>query len=174
MDHGTVIWITGLPSAGKTTLARGVHGALRRRGERVLWLDSDDLREVMTPAPTYSEAERDVFYATLAHVGRRAAQGGVFVVISATANRRRYRDAMREKVEGFFEVWVRCPDQLLRDRDPKGLYRQAAGAEIDNMPGAGAVYEPPTAPELIINTDQGAPEALITRVIAALWPDPPF
>ena len=122
MDHGTVIWITGLPSAGKTTLARGVHGALRRRGERVLWLDSDDLREVLTPEPTYTPEERDRVYRTLGRIAARAAEDGIDVLVSATAPRRHHRRDARRGAPAFVEVWLRCGEPELRRRDHRGLY----------------------------------------------------
>lgn len=151
---GPVAWLTGVPASGKTTLARATLEALRARGAATLWLDSDDLRAVLTPNPTYTEAERDAFYAALVHLARLGSDGGAVVVISATAHRRRWRDAARAAVSRFSEVHVRADRALVEARDPKGLYAAAAAGELETLPGVGVAYEAPERPELVF--DSGA------------------
>lgn len=156
-----VIWITGLPATGKSTLARHVVDGLRENGLVVLWLDSDDLRSVITPNATYTEAERDFFYRALGHIAVRAAEGGVTVVVSATAPRRRYRDEVRRRHPGLVEVLLVCDPKKVRDRDYKGLYRKADDGLAPNLPGVGGAFEDPAEPELVVDTgwmsaEQGA------------------
>ncbi len=165
MNAGRVIWITGLPRSGKTTLARAVVDALRARSVPALWLDSDDLRAVMTPEATYSDRERDVFYATVAHLAALGAQGGIIVVVSATASKRVYRDAARSQAPRFTEVYVYCSPQSRDARDDAGLYARAKTGAITNLPGAGAPYEPPAQPELTFDTDQGVDDAMVKAVL---------
>jgi adenylylsulfate kinase len=162
---GAVIFVVGVPASGKTTLAQGLILELRRRGVPTLWLDSDDLRAVLTPAPTFSDPERDWFYGAIGHLAWRAAQGGVTVVISATASRRRYRDELRARVRRFVEVWLTCGDDVLRTRDPKGLYRAAAAGSISRLPGAGAAFEAPLAAELTFDTSVGDVSQRIDEVL---------
>ena len=89
--NGPIVYITGAPASGKTTIARALIDVLRARHMTPLWLDSDELRRVLTPSPTYSSKERDWFYAVLGELALLASRCGVWVVISATASRRLLR-----------------------------------------------------------------------------------
>ncbi len=164
---GLVVWLTGRPASGKSTLARALETRLRARGLATLWLDSDSLRRILTPEPTYDDAERKRFYGALAHLAALAAAGGAVAIVSATAARRAYRDACRAAVgDRFVEVWVRCDLETLRARDPKGLYGRAARDTITRLPGVGVPYEPPEAPELVLDTADAGVEALADRLAA--------
>lgn len=165
---GFVVWITGRPAAGKTTLAAGLVRTLRQRNIPVLWLDSDDLRQVMTPNATYSDEERQRFYGTLGHISQRAATGGVPVVVSATASQRSYRDAVRNRIEQFIEVWLTCDEDTLRHRDPKGLYKSAEGGKIENFPGVDALFEPPESAEVVLDSAALNQDELLQRLLAFL------
>jgi adenylylsulfate kinase len=164
-DGGVVVWITGRPATGKSTLARGVLAALEVRGRATLWIDSDDLRPFLTPNPDYSDAERDRFYAALGHLARRAAEGGVVAVVSATASKRSYRDEVRLVVPRFLEIWLTCDPEELRRRDVKGLYKAAEAGTIPNLPGVGAEYEPPKVAELVLDTSKVEPEKAVEAVL---------
>lgn len=168
--RGAVFWLCGVPASGKTTLAAGLVAALRAADVDVLWLDSDDLRAVMTPEGDYGPRDRAVFYATVAHLAIRAAEGGVTVVISATAASRAPRDRVRAAVARFVEVWLTCDPSALRgDRDVKGLYAAADAGEITRLPGVGVAFEPPIhADALRFDTTDQAPEAVLERLLSAL------
>lgn len=165
---GLVIWITGLPASGKSTLGRELGGALRQRGIAHIHLDSDDLREVLTPAASYTDEERDRFYGALGRVALRAAQGGTVAVVSATAPRRRYRDALRQETPQLTEVLLRCDGTTLRKRDQKGLYARADAGELPNLPGATGPYEEPADPELTLDSSSRRPEDLAAEVMTWL------
>ena len=162
LASGPVIWLVGLPSSGKTTLAEAV---IARLEVPHLWLDSDDLRSVMTPAPDYSERERDIFYGTIGHLAVRASRGGVTVIISATANRQHYRDFVRARVLRFAEVHVCCDRDTLYRRDAKGLYARAEGQAENRLPGLGAAFEAPIAPELKLDTTATSAAANAKQII---------
>src|SRR3972149_3610810 len=87
------IWVTGPPGSGKTTLARGVAAALEARGVALKLLELDEVRKVVTPAPTYSETERDIVYRALAYMAKLLTEAGVPVIVDATAHRRAWRGA---------------------------------------------------------------------------------
>lgn len=115
-------------------------------------LESDAVRLVLTPAPTYSDAERDLFYRALAFMGHRLVAHGVTVVFDATASRRVYRDFARSLIPRFVEVAVDCPLAICMQRDRKGTYRKGQRGESTTVPGLQAPYEAPLHPDLRIDT----------------------
>ena len=168
MGPGFGVWITGLPASGKSTLAHALAGELASAGCETEILDSDALRQVLTPNPTYSDDERDAFYAAMAHVGELLARHGVAVVFAATANRRLHRDRARRRIERFIEVFVDCPLELCMSRDSKGIYRMASAGRSTTVPGVQATYEPPERPEVVVRSDREAPAAAARRVMDVL------
>ena len=164
MKPGPVVWITGVPASGKTTLARSLVQRFQNEGHPTLWLDSDELRDVMTPEAEYSRAERDTFYATIGYLAKVASMGGVRTVISATAPVRDYRRSVRSEVEQFVEIWLKCSPEELRKRDFKGLYSQADEGAIANLPGAGATYETPEHPDIALDTTGLDSDEVLKRI----------
>lgn len=152
------VWLTGLSASGKSAIARELSRLLHQRGVDAALLESDVLRTQLTPYPRYDERERDLFYATLTHLGAFLAQHGTPVVFDATANRRRYRDQARREIARFVEVFVDTPLDVCAARDPKGLYRAAREGRSATLPGLQAAYEAPQHPELVIRGDAGTPE----------------
>lgn len=131
-------------------------------------LESDLLRQIFTPHPRYDEEERDTFYRQMAYVGILLTQHGVPVIFDATANRRIYRDRVRQQIAKFLEVYVDCPLTICISRDPKGIYREARMGTANTVPGLQAVYEPPQEPDLVVRGDEEAPEVAAQRIIAKL------
>lgn len=123
------IWITGLPASGKSTIVAELTPKLEGLGRAVEVLESDALRRILTPVPTYSHEERDLFYRALAFMGARLVAHGVTVIFDATANRRAYRDFARSLIPRFIEVAVECPLELAMQRDYKGTYRRGQRGE---------------------------------------------
>ena len=150
-EQGSGIWITGLPASGKSSVARELALRLRDRGLPVVVLESDMLRKVLTPFPSYSEEERDRFYGMLIGIGDLITRNGVTVIFDATANRRAYRDSARSMIPRFIEVFIDCPLEVCRARDPKGIYAQAASGAPGTVPGVQATYEPPLQPEVVMD-----------------------
>ena len=165
---GFVVWFTGLPAAGKSTVAKALVDALAAQRQRVHLLDSDTVRVRLLAQSTYSEAERDWFYAQLVRQAQRLSRQGINVVIAATASRQRYRDMGRGAIARFVEVYVDCPPAVCRARDPKSLWARVDRGEIANLPGADAPYEPPTEPELTLRTDRLSVAEAVAQVVDAL------
>jgi adenylylsulfate kinase len=165
------IWITGLPGSGKSVIARAAATAIRARGEPVTVLELDEMRRVVTPAPSYSDAERDLVYRGLVYVAATLVSAGVPVVIDATGHRREWRDLARAVVPAFAEVQLVCPLDVCRERErarragnaPTGIYARA-GQRGARVPGVDVPYEPATAPELTIDTTVEPPAAAAARV----------
>ena len=168
MTPGFAVWLTGLPASGKSAIARALLDALQARGLRPAVLESDALRALVTPRATYEEAERDLFYAALAHLGTFLAARGLPVIFDATAHRRAYRDAARAGIERYAEIFVNCPFEICATRDPKGLYRAAREGRAPHLPGAQSGYEPPARPDLVIHTDRASPEQGARAVLMLL------
>lgn len=168
MAPAFAVWLTGLPASGKSAIARELLRQLQARGIDCAVLESDALRALITPRPKYDEAERGLFYAALAHLGEFLVQRGVPVVLDATANRRAYRDAARQGIARFAEVFVDCPLEVCEARDPKGLYRRAREGQSSTLPGAQAAYEPPLQPELVVHSDLVSPSEASQEIVAWL------
>jgi len=168
MQPGFVIWLTGLPASGKTTVAHALSDLLLNRGVSVQILDSDQLRRKLTPNPIYSPEERDWFYDVVTFLAGLLTDNGVNVLVAATAPRRAYREAARARVHRFAEVYVDCSPQICRARDPKGLWKRADKGEIDSLPGLGAPYEPPDSPEVRVDTVRLSSEAAAQQILHQL------
>jgi adenylylsulfate kinase len=138
---GAVVWFTGLPASGKSTLAQAVHARLHGSGSTACVLDGDVFRKLVVPTLGYSEPERAAFYEALAQLAAELARQGLIVLVAATAHRREFRRRARSLAPRFFEVWVATPLEECRQRDPKGLY--AADAAAGELPGASVGYEQP-------------------------------
>lgn len=142
---GVVVWFTGLPASGKTTLAERVRDALKRP---VLMLDSDALRTAIG-ATSYASEDRDAFYGALATTAGGLAGDGHIVLVAATASKRAYRDAARRAAPAFIEVFVRAELADCEARDTKGNYARARVGEAPALPGVGVPYEPPLNPDVV-------------------------
>lgn len=166
--RGWALWLTGLPASGKTSLARAIQRHLAARRITAAVLDSDALRPILSPGAPYTPEGRDEFYARLVELAVLLAGEGVNLIIAATGNRRAYRDAARARLAPFAEVWLRCPVEVCRRRDPKGLYARASAGAITTLPGLGADYEEPLDPEATVDAAASPPEALAADLVAAV------
>lgn len=162
---GVVAWFTGLPSSGKTTLARAVKQRLDAGQVSSCLLDSDDIRDALPPLG-YDEAGREAFYAALASLAALLAKQGLVVLAAATAPRRSHRERARAAAPAFVEIYVATPLEESERRDPKGLYRQARAGLIADFPGVQAPYEPPEAAEVVASA--GAEERAIDQILDAI------
>jgi adenylylsulfate kinase len=157
------VWITGLPASGKSSITRELVKKLDARDVPVVVLESDEMRKILTPEPTYSEKEREHFYRALVLIGEIITRSGMNVIFDATANQRAYRDRARSLIRKFVEVYVDCPLEVCMKRDPKGIYRSAVSGKAATVPGIQASYEPPLQPEVTLNCED--PPAVAADVI---------
>ncbi len=163
---GAVVWFTGLPSSGKSTLARRVAERLRAAGREPVLLDGDAVRGALVPAPGYDRAGRDAFYATLARLAAVLARNGHLVLVAATASRRAHRTEARALAPRFLEVWLAVGAEECARRDPKGLWARARAGEAPHLPGAGEPYEPPDGPE--VTARGGEDDAAVEQILGKL------
>jgi adenylylsulfate kinase len=162
---GCVLWLTGIPAAGKTTLAELTAVRLRRAGVRVEILDGDEIRKGLSRGLGFSRADREEHNRRVIFVAKLLARNGVVVLVPLISPYRRVRAEARGEIPAFVEVWVRCSiDEAIR-RDPKGLYRKALAGEITDLTGLQDPYEAPESPELVVNTDATTPEDAVERIV---------
>ncbi|HEU4369364.1 MAG TPA: protein-L-isoaspartate(D-aspartate) O-methyltransferase [Methylomirabilota bacterium] len=169
------IWITGLPGSGKSAIARAVAARLHAAGEDAMVLELDAIRRVLTPAPTYSDAEREGVYRALVYIGACLVEAGVPVIFDATAHRRAWRDLARATIANFAEVQLRCPLDVCRQREaarprgaaPAGIYARSTrpGARV---PGVNVEYEFAHSPELTVDTVASDVAAAADAVVALI------
>lgn len=166
------LWITGPPGSGKSTVARAAAAELRAGGQPVTRLELDEIRKHITPAPRYSDRERDVVYRALGYMAVTLVEVGAPVLIDATAHRRIWRDLVRAAVPRFGEVQLICPLEICRERErtrapgyaPRDIYRQA-GRPGATVPGVDVPYEVALAPELVIDTGAQSVAEAVERVV---------
>lgn len=161
--EGVVVWLTGRPAAGKSTLAGTVQERLREAGVQACMLDSDEVRAAMVPPPGYDDTAREQLYTTLGRLAAYLARQGLVVLVPATAHRRRFRAAAREAAPAFIEVYVSAPSEECAQRDIKGLYRAARAGEVHALPGLDMAYEEPEAPDI---TARGGHDAAAAERLA--------
>jgi adenylylsulfate kinase len=167
MKRGAVVWITGRPSAGKSTFAARLHVKLEACDHCSVVLDSDELRQILQ-THDYSPAGRSQFYLALGLLAARLAEQGVTVLVAATAHRREYREHARRISPRYIEVYVATSAQECMQRDTKGLYAAARQDPGVMLPGAAIEYEPPAAPDVIAagGLDEHALDAVV-RLLSA-------
>ncbi|HLV65065.1 MAG TPA: adenylyl-sulfate kinase [Polyangiaceae bacterium] len=166
MSRGVVVWITGLPSSGKSTFAAHLREQLVTLGIASCLLDSDEVRGALVPAPGYDEVGRDHFYDTLGRLAAMLESQGLVVVVPATAHRRAYRDRARRRAERWLEVFLDVPAEECRARDAKGLYAASAAGTARAVPGADLGYEAPPTPDVVARG--GHDLDAVARVIAEI------
>jgi adenylylsulfate kinase len=167
---GAVVWFTGPPAAGKSTLARRTMRLLRKKGECCALLDGDDVRAALFPRPGYKARQRLAFYRTLAGLAAMLAKQGILVLVSATAHRRSYRQYARSLAPQFFEVYVSASPELCAERDRKGLYALASAGRAPQLPGARLAYQAPLAPDVVAQggRDPRSPKEILDKLAQRL------
>jgi len=167
-QKGFTLWFTGLSGAGKTTLARLVETELLSRGHKVEVLDGDIIRTNLSKGLGFSKKDRDTNIRRIGFVCNLLTRNDVVAIAAAISPYREVRDEVRRDIGSFVEVYVRCPIDVLAERDVKGLYKKALAGEIKNFTGVDDPYESPLAAEVIVETDTETPEQSAARIIARL------
>jgi adenylylsulfate kinase len=156
--HGATLWFTGLPSAGKSTIARELACRLKQDGTRVQVLDGDEVRPYLSAGLGYSRKDRDINVRRIGWVARLLASHGVVVLVPVIApyadSRQSVRDDHVSAGVPFAEIFVSTPLEVAEARDVKGLYARARRGEITTMTGVDDPYEEPLSAELVLDTTE--------------------
>jgi bifunctional enzyme CysN/CysC len=162
-----ILWFTGLPSAGKSTIANLVENALHARGVHTYMLDGDNVRLGLNRDLGFTQADRVENIRRVGEVAKLFVDAGMLVLCSFispfAAERQMVRDLVEE--DEFVEIFVDASLETCARRDPKGLYARARAGEIRNFTGIDSPYEPPSEPELTLDTERGSPQELADAVL---------
>ena len=166
-QKGCVVWLTGLSGSGKSTIAHEVEARLTAMGRLAYVLDGDNLRHGLNSDLGFSAADRAENVRRLGEVAALFADAGVITITAFISPYRAGRDAARAKAPAgrFIEVYVNVPMDVCEQRDPKGLYQKARAGEITEFTGIDSPYEPPLAPELVLEAGTLSVEACAARVL---------
>jgi adenylylsulfate kinase len=162
---GLTLWFTGLSAAGKTTLSRAVARELTALGYRTELLDADDLRTHLNRDLGFTKADRDENVRRIAWIAGLLTRNRVIVLVSAVSPYRAARDAARQQIKAFAEIYVDAPLAVCEARDPIGLYRRLHAGEIQHIAGVDDPYESPLMPELCCHTDIETIQESTTKVV---------
>lgn len=165
--RGAVVWLTGLPGAGKTTLALAAEAGLHAQGWQVCVLDGDSLRQGLCAGLGFSLDDRRENMRRVGEAARLFAEHGSVALVALVSPLADGRDAVRQRLPAgqFLEVYCRCPLEVCRQRDPKGMYARAAAGLIADFTGISSPYEPPLQPELVLDTAQAGSAATAAQLI---------
>ncbi|TMC17272.1 MAG: adenylyl-sulfate kinase [Chloroflexi bacterium] len=168
MNTGFTIWFTGLSGSGKSTLSEVIEQRMKALGRNVEVLDGDIVRTHLSKGLGFSREDRDTNIKRIGFVCNLLTRNGVICISAAIAPYRDARDWARKEIGNFVEVYVRCPIDVCRQRDVKGLYKLVDEGKIKNFTGVDDPYEEPLHPELIVETDKETVEESVARIFAKL------
>ncbi|MFL5695504.1 MAG: adenylyl-sulfate kinase [Ktedonobacteraceae bacterium] len=168
MNTGFTIWFTGLSGSGKSTLSEVIEQHMKALGRNVEVLDGDIVRTHLSKGLGFSREDRDTNIKRIGFVCNLLTRNGVICISAAIAPYREARDWARKEIGNFVEVYVRCPIEVCRQRDVKGLYKLVDEGKIKNFTGVDDPYEEPLHPELIVETDKETVDESVARIFAKL------
>jgi len=149
-------------------VAEIVEKELRDRGLNVESLDGDEIRKHFSKGLGFTKEDRDTHILRMGFIAKLLSRNGVAVLAAFVSPYREIRDQIRNDMEGFIEIFVRCSLEVCIERDVKGMYKKALAGEIKNFTGVSDPYEEPLNPELILETDKESVEESAKKVIEKL------
>ena len=166
--QGFCIWLTGLPSAGKTTISHELAPRLVARGWRVELLDGDEVRRGLSSDLGFDRAAREQHAKRVTFVAKVLARNGVIPIVALISPYATSRALARQEVGRFVEVYIRTPVEVCEQRDVKGLYKKALAGEIKSFTGVSDPYEEPLNPELVVDSSVETVDQSLGKLIGRL------
>lgn len=161
----TTLWITGLPCAGKSTLARGIKEELDNRGYKAVHLDGDDLRGKLNADLGFSVKDRKENLRRVAHIAKLFNENGNFVIASFISPSNQLRQMVADIVGNFRLVYARCSLETCEKRDVKGMYKKARSGEIREFTGVSAPFEEPDNDSIVVDTENNNLEDCVKHIL---------
>jgi len=165
---GFCIWLTGLPSAGKTTIAKELLPRLVARGRYADLLDGDEIRRGLSADLGFDRKSREAHAQRVAFCAKLLARNGAVPIVALISPYRTSRAAARQEIGRFVEVYVSTPVGLCEERDVKGLYKKARAGALSGFTGVDDPYEPPEHPEITVDTVHNTPAQSAEHILTEL------
>ena len=163
-----MIWLTGIPGSGKTTLALELKKFYEQKGLPIDILDGDEVRKTLSKDLGFSPEDRKEHNRRVIFVAQILSKNGVTTIVPLISPYRETRDFARKEIPNFVEVWVKASVDECKKRDPKGLYKKALAGEIKNLTGLQAPYEEPQNAELVLDTEKHNVEESVDLITTTL------
>jgi adenylylsulfate kinase len=168
-QQGFTVWFTGLSGSGKSTIAEMLYHEFQARGLKTEILDGDEVRKNLSKGLGFSKEDRDTNILRIGFVADLLTRNGVVTICCPISPYKETRDACRELIGEFVEVYVHATvDEIAAHRDPKGLYKKALAGEITGFTGVDDPYEAPEHPEITVDTLSQTPEESLQVVMTRL------
>jgi adenylylsulfate kinase len=163
-----VIWLTGIPGSGKTTIAKALYPKLKQLGYKAEILDGDSVRKELSPELGFTKQDREIHARRVVYLCKLLSRNQIISIVCLISPYREFRKYARSEINmnnNFYEVYVKCSIETCINRDPKGLYKKALSGEIKDLTGLQDPYEEPENPEIIVNTEQYTLEESVNAIL---------
>ena len=170
VPRGVALWLTGLPSSGKTTISKELSKVLHSRDVPNVVLDGDEIRPIIAADIGYSKEERLKSLSRYIQLCNILVRSNIIIILAVNNHSKRLRDLARSAYQPnqFVEIWIDCPLDICKQRDVKGLYRSALEGEIDDLVGVSFAFEPPDSAEVRIYTPEESSLAAAEKIVQYL------
>jgi adenylylsulfate kinase len=168
VTHFPVIWLTGLPGSGKTTIAKALQPRLKESGFKAELLDGDIVRKELSPELGFTKQDREIHARRVVYLSKLLSRNGIISIVSLISPYREFRRYARSENSinnNFYEVYVKCSLETCIKRDPKGLYKKALSGEIKDLTGLQDPYEEPENPEVVVDTEMQTLEECVNAIL---------
>ncbi len=163
-----VLWLTGLPAAGKTTIGKIIYQELKNKGHKAHHLDGDEVRAITKNKLSYSPEDRNKNISLAINLAKKYQDKGFTVVASFISPYRKHRECGRDRLKNYIEVYVNSPLEVCEARDPKGMYKKARAGEIEYFTGISDPYEEPDNPEIELETNPKSVDECVSEIVKYL------
>ena len=166
--QASVIWLTGIPASGKTTIAKLLGEHFQKQNTPAIILDGDETRKTVSKDLGFSPEDRKEHNRRVIEIAKLLVKNNFTAIIPLISPYRETRDLARKEIPNFVEVYVKASLDTCIKRDPKGLYQKAKNGEITNLTGLQSPYEEPINPELILDTEKLTPQQCLDIITSKL------
>jgi adenylylsulfate kinase len=163
---GFVVWMEGIPGAGKSTLSRAVASRLQAAGWDTEVLDGEQVRRLFSPELGFSRSDREMHSRRVSYVAQLLARHGIAVLVALITPYETSRQAARSEVGArFAEIWLQCPIEVCRKRDPEAIYRRTALGDVSRVTGIDDPFEQPMSADLVVDTSTKSVPVCVDQIL---------